>query len=94
MFPSSSGTPLQSRNVTRRNLEPLLTKAGLPRIRFHDLMHSFATAMLTHGVHSNFVQEMLGHSNIAVTPDTYSHVVPSTLKDAAPRLDAMFSPTG
>ncbi len=94
VFPSSSGSPLQSRNVTRRSFEPLLAKAGLPRIRFHDLRHTFATTMLTQGVHPKVVQEMLGHSKIVVTLDTYSHCVPSMQKEAAARLDSIFSRMG
>ena len=55
----------------------VLKKAGLPEIRFHDLRHSAATLLLSEGVHSKVVQEMLGHSTISMTMDVYSHVLPS-----------------
>jgi integrase len=62
--------------------EPLLRKDGLPDIRFHDLRHTCATHLLTKGVHPKVVSELLGHSSIAITLDTYSHVIPG-LGDAA-----------
>lgn len=54
-----------------RNFHP-----GLPPIRFHDLRHTCATLLLSRNVHPKYVQELLGHSNIAITLDTYSHVIP------------------
>jgi integrase len=69
-------------NLTYRSFKPLLERADLPRIRFHDLRHTCATLLLTKGVHPKIVSEMLGHSSIAITLDTYSHVIPG-LGDAA-----------
>lgn len=63
----------------------------LPRIRFHDLRHTAATLALKEGVHPKVVQEMLGHSQIAVTLDTYSHVLPTMQKEAAAKIDALFA---
>ena len=53
-----------------------MRRAGLPDVRFHDLRHTCATLLLTKGVHPKIVSEMLGHSSIAITLDTYSHVMP------------------
>jgi len=83
-------TQLRKNNLIRRWFKPLLEKAGLPEIRFHDLRHTAATLLLTLGVHPKVVQERLGHSQISVTLDTYSHVLPSLQKQAASKLDAMF----
>jgi integrase len=66
-----------------RHSKPLLKKAGLPDIRFHDLRHTCATLLLTKGVHPKIVSEMLGHSSIAITLDTYSHVIPGLGEAAA-----------
>jgi integrase len=52
-----------------------VSRAGLPYIRFHDLRHTCATLLLTKGVHPNIVSENLGHFSIAITLDTYSHVI-------------------
>jgi integrase len=57
--------------------KPLLQRARLPDLRFHDLRHTCATLLLGRGVHAKLVQELLGHASISVTLDTYSHVLPS-----------------
>ena len=68
----------------------LLDKAGLPKMRFHDLRHSMATILLAAGVHPKVVQERLGHSSIKITMDVYSHVLPSMQDDVARMLGEMF----
>jgi len=76
-----------------RTFKKLVDSAGLPPMRFHDLRHSAATILLTMGVHPKVVQELLGHSQISMTMDTYSHVLPSMLRDAMDGLDTMFGGT-
>ena len=76
--------------MLRRSFEPLLDLAGCPRIRFHDLRHASATLLLSQGVHPKVAQERLGHSTIAVTMDTYSHVLPDMQRQAASKLDKLF----
>ncbi len=87
VFTDTRGGPLRRSNLLRRWFVPLLARAGLPRVRFHDLRHTHATLLLTQGVNPKVVQERLGHSQISMTLDTYSHVVPSLQRDAARRLD-------
>jgi integrase len=65
----------------------LLRQAGLPDIRFHDLRHTCATLLLTKGIHPKIVSEMLRHSSIAITLDTYSHVIPSLGEVAASAME-------
>ena len=65
-------------------------KAGLPKVRFHDLRHSHATQLLASGVHPKIVQERLGHSTITVTMDLYSHVSETIQSDATTRLDQAY----
>lgn len=89
IFADSKGGPLRKSNVARRSFQPLLKQAGLPRIRFHDLRHTAASLLLARGVHPKVVQERLGHATIAITLDTYSHVIPSMQKAAAAELDAL-----
>jgi integrase len=74
LFTTKKGTPLDVGNLTNGSFRPLLKRAGLPQIRFHDLRHTAATLLLGKGVHPKIVQEMLGHSTITQTMDTYSHV--------------------
>jgi len=76
VFTSEAGTPINPSNLRQRSFLPLLKKAGIPHIRFHDLRHTYATLLLLKGVHPKFVQELLGHATIAITLDTYSHVLP------------------
>ncbi len=82
IFATSIGTPINPENLVKRSFKPLLKRAGLPEIRFHDLRHTCATLLLGRGVHPKLVQELLGHSTIAMTLDTYSHYLPS-MGDAA-----------
>ncbi|HAF11526.1 MAG TPA: hypothetical protein DCK98_15795 [Chloroflexi bacterium] len=75
-FPNEIGKPLGASNVLRRSFYPLLKRAGLPRVRFHDLRHSAASLLMGRGVNPKVVQELFGHSQIGVTLDLYSHVTP------------------
>jgi integrase len=67
-----------------------LSEAKLPSIRFHDLRHSAATLLLSMGVHPKIVQEILGHSNVNITLNVYSHVLPSMQKGAIDMLNSAF----
>jgi integrase len=91
VFATEIGTPLNRHNLTQRSFWPLLERAGLPRIRFHDLRHTCATLLLSKGVHAKFVQELLGHATIAITLDTYSHVLPGMSDQIATSIeDALY----
>lgn len=70
-----------------RHFKKTLKQAGLPRIRFHDLRHTHATLMLQQGEHPKVVSERLGHNNIQITLDTYSHALPNLQAEAVDRLD-------
>lgn len=76
-------------DVISQTFERLVAKAGLRRIRFHDLRHTHATLALQAGVHAKVVQERLGHSSINVTIDLYSHAIPALQEDAADRIAAL-----
>src|SRR5260370_12645770 len=67
---------------------PLLNKAGLPRIRLHDLRHTAATLLLARGINPKVVSEMLGHSSIAITLGLYGHVTPHMQHQAAATMEA------
>jgi integrase len=90
VFTSTVGTGVEPRNL-HRAFKVLLAKAGLPEIRFHDLRHSAASLMLAQGVPLRVVMEVLGHSSISLTANTYSHVMPSLVQDAAEKMgDLLF----
>jgi len=90
VFCTELGTPIEPRNFNRKFYE-LRKKAGLPEnINLHALRHTYATRLLEVGEHPKVVQELLGHSQISVTLDTYSHVLPELKKAAAAKLNTLW----
>jgi integrase len=78
---------LSCRDRCSKDFHRKLAKAGLPQRRFHDLRHSCATLLLVQGVSPRVVMDVLGHSQIGLTMNTYSHVIPDLQRDAARRMD-------
>jgi integrase len=92
VFSNSLGGYIEPSNL-RVMFKRVLKSAGLPDMRFHDLRHSAATLLLSMGAHPKLVQELLGHSNISITMDTYSHVLPSMHREMMDGLDDFFKKT-
>jgi integrase len=91
VFSTEAGTSMSVHNLHNRSWKPLLKKADLPPdTRFHDLRHTCATLLLTKGVHPKIVQELLGHSTISITLDTYSHVLPNMQEKAVEAMEDIF----
>jgi integrase len=82
IFTYQDGRPLHPEYV-RRLFDRQLRRVGLPRIRFHDLRHTYATLALQAGVHPKVVSDRLGHTTVAMTLDVYSHAIPALEQDAA-----------
>jgi integrase len=91
MFASESGEPLDRRYLTSCRYKALLKRAELPMIRFHDLRHTCATLLLSKNVNPKIVSEMLGHASIAITLDTYSHVLPNMRDQASAAMEEALS---
>jgi integrase len=91
IFASEVGEPLDRRDLTTHRFKPLLRRAGLPQIRFHDLRHTCATLLLSKNVNPKVVSEILGHATIAITLDTYSHVLPTMQESAAKAMEEALS---
>ncbi len=68
-----------------------LAAVGLPDVRFHDLRHSCASLLLAQNVHPRVVMEILGHSTITLTMNTYSHVLPQAQRDAIGLMDTLLA---
>lgn len=83
VFTNEVGRPIEATNLRKRFFQPLLERAGLPRIRFHDLRHTAATLLLGEDVNPKIVSERLGHSRVGITLDLYSHVTPTMQHKAA-----------
>jgi integrase len=94
VFPNLAGRPLNPTNLRQRSFFPLLARAGLPRIRFHDLRHSCATLLLGEGVHPKIVSDLLGHSQIGITLDLYSHVTATMQAVAAEAMGRLLGGQG
>lgn len=88
-FATETGRPISGSHVYDR-FQRALAKAGVQRVRLHDLRHTAASLLLARGVHPKVVQEMLGHSTIQLTLDTYSPVTPGLHAAAAAEMEALF----
>ncbi|MCW2500641.1 MAG: Integrase, partial [Frankiales bacterium] len=93
VFPNELGGPMDDRNDYRSWVR-LLRTAKVRRIRLHDGRHTAATLLLAEGIHPRVVMELLGHSTMRTTTDTYSHVLPALAQQAADTLDAALWGTG
>lgn len=91
VFPTQVGTPMSRHNLVARSFKPLLKRAGLPEIRFHDLRHTCATLMLAVGANPKVAQETLGHANVTITLDTYSHLLPNMQGEVAEKVNELLS---
>ena len=87
IFSTSIGTPFSPSNVVRRVFHPALKRAGLRRIRFHDLRHTCASLLIAQGENPKYVQRQLRHSSIQITFDCYGHLFPEVGQEAVRRLD-------
>lgn len=90
VFCTQEGKPLDPDNFTKQ-FQRLLKKAGIPKTRFHDTRHTFATLSLEAGVPLKTVQEILGHSTISITGDIYSHVTPKMHEEAANKMGGVLA---
>jgi len=89
VFVDESGEPLLPQRITKM-FAAAIARTNVPTIRLHDVRHTMATNALAAGVHPKVVQEQLGHSTIAVTMDTYSHVPQAVRRESAGRIAGLF----
>jgi integrase len=93
VFTTTVGTPMDERKVSS-DFKKALARARLSPKRFHDLRHTAASLLLAQGVHPRTVMETLGHSQVSLTLNTYSHVMPAVMRDAADKMDAILGRAG
>ena len=94
VFAGEFGAPVDVHNLSVRNFKRILQRAGLPNVRVYDLRHTAATLLLSAGTHPKVASEMLGHSTVVLTMDTYSHVLPTMQAQAADTMERLFSSSG
>ena len=88
VFPSPDGSILDPDNLYHRYFLPVLTKAGIRKIRLHDLRHTFGSLLIQNGASIVYVKEQMGHSSIQVTVDIYGHLIPGANVSFVDTLDA------
>ncbi len=91
IFATETGTIINPSNLRNRSFKPLLKRAGLRPIRFHDLRHTCATLLLSKNVNPKIVSEMLGHASVSITLDIYWHLLPDMQEQAAKALEDVLS---
>jgi integrase len=89
VFPNTVGRPMEPRDLLSDVYRPLLKRAGLPPVTFHALRHTAATLLLAEGEHPKVVQELLGHAQVSITLDRYSHMTPRLMSNAAALMDQL-----
>jgi len=87
IFPNREGNPIDHNNLVKRHFEPALEAAKLPKIRFHDLRHTYASLLIEQGENIKYIQNQLGHSNPTVTLNIYAHLMKPVNQEAACRLE-------
>ena len=92
VFPSKTGAVLDAGNLVRRYFLPCVEKAGLRRIRFHDMRHTFGSLLIQDGAPITYVKEQMGHSSIQITVDVYGHLIPGADIGWMDRQDSETSP--
>ncbi|PPA91515.1 tyrosine-type recombinase/integrase [Brevibacillus laterosporus] len=86
---TSVGTPLSPRNLNR-SFDSIIKKGKVRKIRFHDMRHTHASLLLKQGVNPKIVSERLGHANVRITLDTYSHLLPNLQKETVDEFGKIF----
>ena len=87
IFPNEAGNPINHSNMLWRHFFPALRKAGIKRIRFHDLRHTYASLLIEQGENIKYIQNQLGHSSPTVTLNVYAHLMKPTNQESAMRLE-------
>jgi len=87
VFPNRAGNPINNTNMRNRHFNSALTTAGIDRIRFHDLRHTYASLLIEQGENIKYIQSQLGHSSPAVTLNVYAHLMKPANQEAARKLE-------
>jgi len=95
IFPNKAGNPINAHNMRHRHFKPLVKKAGLEKVRFHDFRHTYASLLIEQGENIKYIQTQLGHSSPTVTLDVYAHLMRPYNPESARRLEnSVFESTG
>ena len=87
VFVNQAGKPHSARNLTERRLEKLFEKCEIPKVRWHDLRHTYASVLISQAINPAYVQRQMGHSRKSTTLDIYSHILPTDTGNASDILE-------
>ncbi|MCK5509006.1 MAG: site-specific integrase [Desulfobacterales bacterium] len=87
IFPNKAGKPINHNNMVSRHFNPALRKAGIDRMRFHDIRHTYASLLIEQGENIKYIQSQLGHSTPTVTLNVYAHLMKPAHQEAAVKLE-------
>lgn len=90
VFPNSAGNHLDPDNFIDRKFMPIIRKAGISKINFHGLRHSYVALLIAQNIPIKYIQNQVGHSSIEVTLDTYGHLMPEVHQKGVQALDSLF----
>lgn len=91
VFPNEAGSPMDCMNLINRIFKPVLKLADLPlRLRFHDLRHSYASMLIHQDANIKYVQKQLGHANVQMTLNIYSHLLPDAGQETINKMESLF----
>jgi integrase len=94
VFPNEAGGPINHNNLVVRHFRPSMKSAGIEKIRWHDLRHTYASLLVEQGENIKYIQSQLGHSSPTVTLNVYAHLMKPTNQEAALRLEGTIFGTG
>jgi integrase len=92
VFPNTAGNYHNPANLNRRVFHPLIKKAGVKKIKFHDLRHTFTSLLILQKQHPSYIQNQLGHSTIQMTMDIYGHLLPEVHEQGVNALNSILKP--
>jgi integrase len=88
IFPNAAGLPMNHNNMTARHFFPALERAGVERIRFHNMRHTKVSLMIDQGENIKYIQSQMGHSSPTVTLNVYAHLMKSVNQESAKRFES------
>jgi len=91
VFPNKEGNYIDPNNLNKRVYHPLIEKAGVKTVRFHDLRHTFASLLIAKNIPIKYIQSQLGHASIQMTMDTYGHILPEVTMQGVNALDSILN---
>jgi integrase len=89
VFRTRDDHPLDPDNLVKRVFRPTLARAGIRRIRFHDLRHTYATLLINQGANVKYISKQMGHASVQITLDRYGHLLPDTGREEMQKLDCV-----